>query len=67
MNLIGIGCDIEENKRFKNKSPENDEHFLKKIFTQDELNYCFSKKNYSENHQKLQKEVFDQNDQRLLK
>ena len=41
---ISIGCDIEENSRFENKSSE----FLNKIFTKKELEYCFKSKNYSQ-------------------
>ena len=44
-----IGCDIEENSRFEGKTLENDEKFLKRIFSEAELSYCFSKKNYHEN------------------
>ncbi|MCQ2743359.1 MAG: holo-ACP synthase [bacterium] len=40
---FSVGCDIEENKRFENKTIEKDKHFLEKIFTQNELKYCFSK------------------------
>ena len=41
-NYFALGIDIEENERFKNKTLENDEKFLRKIFTQQELEYCFS-------------------------
>lgn len=44
---FGIGVDIEKNKRFFNLSLENDEVFLKKIFDDEELRYCFSKSNPS--------------------
>lgn len=40
---MGIGVDIEEISRFEGKTLENDSHFLKNIFTQNELDYCFSK------------------------
>lgn len=39
---IAIGVDIEEVSRFKNKTLENDRHFLERIFTKNELEYCFS-------------------------
>lgn len=39
---ISIGVDIEEIPRFKNKTLENDRHFLESIFTKKELEYCFS-------------------------
>lgn len=45
---IAIGVDIEENSRFDGKSLGNDEKFLKKIFTEGELRYCFKSKNSSE-------------------
>lgn len=38
-----IGIDIEEIKRFSKLI--KDKAFLKKIFSQDELDYCLSKKN----------------------
>ena len=41
---ISIGTDIEEIERFKDKSRENDFHFLNKIFTEKELDYCFKDK-----------------------
>ena len=41
--LNSIGCDIEETGNFINKT--QDDRFLKKIFTDNELKYCFSKKN----------------------
>ena len=37
-----VGVDIEEISRFENKTLENDSHFLYKIYTQNELDYCFS-------------------------
>jgi holo-[acyl-carrier protein] synthase len=43
-----IGCDIEETSRFQGKTLENDEIFLRRIFSENELQYCFSKKNYHE-------------------
>lgn len=41
---LAIGTDIEEIERFKDKSLEQDEKFLRKIFTQKELAYCFKDK-----------------------
>jgi holo-[acyl-carrier protein] synthase len=41
MSKFGIGTDIEEISRFRNK--EKTEDFLKKIYTEKELEYCFSK------------------------
>ncbi|MBQ3102600.1 holo-ACP synthase [bacterium] len=40
---MNIGCDIEQVSRFKGKSREQDEKFLNRLFTQNELDYCFSK------------------------
>ena len=40
--MLGIGVDIEKIERFKNKTLENDAHFLKSIFTDAELEYSFS-------------------------
>ncbi len=39
-----IGIDIEEVKRFENKTIDNSSDFLKRIYTVKELEYCFSKK-----------------------
>ena len=38
------GVDIEDISRIEKKTLENDTHFLTKIYTQKELDYCFSKK-----------------------
>ena len=40
-NFISIGTDIESIDRFK----DIDDSFLNKIFTKNEIDYCFSKKN----------------------
>ncbi len=40
---FSIGTDIEEIARFKDKTLKNDKHFLSSIFTEKELEYCFSK------------------------
>ena len=44
MQNISIGCDIEENIRFENKSSE----FLNRIFTKNEQEYCLKSKNYAQ-------------------
>lgn len=44
MQNISIGCDIEENSRFENKSSE----FLDRIFTKNEQEYCLKSKNYAQ-------------------
>lgn len=38
-----IGVDIEDNSRFANKDRVKDSKFFEIIFTQSELDYCFSK------------------------
>ncbi len=43
--MLAIGVDIEDISRFKNKKPE----FLERIFTKQELDYCFKNK-YPERH-----------------
>ena len=42
---LGIGTDIENIERFKKLDRANDCLFLAKIFSMNELNYCFSKEN----------------------
>ncbi len=39
--MITIGIDIEDVSRFQNKTLEKDLNFLKRIFTDNELEYCF--------------------------
>ena len=46
-NNFAIGTDIEEIERFSNKSDVNDEVFLRKIFTTNEIKYCFKDKQYA--------------------
>ncbi|MCS7230270.1 MAG: holo-ACP synthase [Candidatus Kryptonium sp.] len=43
--IIGVGVDIVEIERFKNLTQRWGEHFLKKVFTQKEIDYCLSRKN----------------------
>ena len=43
-NHLGIGVDIENIDRFTGLDRTQDGSFLNKIFTQSELEYCFSKK-----------------------
>lgn len=43
--MISVGVDIEDISRFENKTLEQDSKFLFKIFTQKELDYCFSHSN----------------------
>ena len=42
--MLGVGIDIEEISRFRKYSLEKDGHFLKSIFSENELNYCYNKK-----------------------
>lgn len=42
--MIEIGVDIESIERFKKYSLENDSDFLRSIFSEKELEYCFSTK-----------------------
>lgn len=42
--MLSIGVDIEDISRFRDKNIE----FLKKIFTSNELDYCFKNKNYEQ-------------------
>jgi len=39
---ISVGVDVEENGRFSDLNMKNDAKFLEKIFTKNELEYCFS-------------------------
>lgn len=40
--MIAVGVDIEDISRFEGKTLEEDTHFLNKIYTKKELEYCFS-------------------------
>jgi holo-[acyl-carrier protein] synthase len=42
---LGIGVDIENISRFRKLDVDADSAFLEKVFTQNEADYCFSKKN----------------------
>ena len=42
---IGIGADIESIGRFRRLNYAENDNFLNKVFTKNELEYCFSKKN----------------------
>ena len=44
MKEIGIGTDIEDIKRFKKLSRIKNKVFLEKIYTNKQLDYCYSKK-----------------------
>ena len=43
---LGVGVDIEEIERFKKYDTKNNP-FVLRIFTKDEIEYCFSKKNFA--------------------
>jgi len=47
MKNLGVGTYIKDVSRLKDINPTNNEHFLKRIFTDSELDYCFSKSNLS--------------------
>ena len=44
-NNLGVGVDIESINRFEEVKLVKDEIFLNKIYTEEEIDYCFSKKN----------------------
>ena len=48
MSELSIGIDIEEVSRFENKSFENDIDFLNRIYTENELKYCYKSVNYAQ-------------------
>lgn len=41
---FGIGVDIEEICRFEKYAKSKDEHFLRRILTESEIEYCFKNK-----------------------
>ena len=43
-----IGVDIEQICRFEDKTREKNAHFLNRIYTEKELEYCFSDNNYAQ-------------------
>jgi len=43
--MISVGVDIEEISRFVSKTLEKDSAFLNRIFTKNELDYCFKNAN----------------------
>jgi holo-[acyl-carrier protein] synthase len=43
--IVGIGVDIEEINRFEDMEKANMNKFSEKIFTENEIEYCYSKKN----------------------
>ncbi|MFW5961896.1 MAG: holo-ACP synthase [bacterium] len=43
--ILGIGIDMVKNSRIKSLIDKYGEHFLKKIYTEAEIEYCQSKKN----------------------
>lgn len=47
--ILGIGIDIENIIRFQKLELSKNNRFLNKIFTEAELDYCFSKKNAASN------------------
>ena len=45
MDNLGIGTDIENIKRFEKYSKDKNNAFLRRIYSEREINYCFSHKN----------------------
>ena len=45
LNDFSIGIDIEEISKFQKMKYENKKNFYNKIFTENEIKYCLSKKN----------------------
>ena len=45
---LGIGVDIENVERFKNINKIKNRNFLHKVYTPNELEYCFSRNNFAE-------------------
>lgn len=43
--IIGLGTDIAENSRIESLLKRYNNRFLKRVFTQDEIEYCMNKKN----------------------
>ena len=43
--IIGVGIDIIEIDRIKKSVDDYGDHFLKKVFTEKELDYCLTKSN----------------------
>lgn len=42
--ILGIGIDMVKNRRIKNLMDKYGEHFLKKVYTEAEIEYCQNKK-----------------------
>lgn len=42
---IGIGTDVEEISRFEKYTGDKENEFVKKVYTQNEIEYCFKTKN----------------------
>jgi holo-[acyl-carrier protein] synthase len=49
MSIIGIGTDIVENARIKKMIEQHGEHFVERVFTAREIQYCTERKT-SEQH-----------------
>ena len=45
---LGLGIDISNIEKFKNKSFDENESFYRKIFSEKEIQYCLKFKNYYE-------------------
>lgn len=51
--IIGVGVDIVDIRRIDHLLQKFQDHFIKKIFTQNEAKYCLSKKNPSNYFSKM--------------
>lgn len=45
LNDVGIGVDIENVKRFEKYSKDKDDAFVKRVYSENEIKYCFKSKN----------------------
>ena len=48
INDISIGVDMEDVDRFQNLHLQKNKTFLHKVFTEQELKYCYNKKKYAQ-------------------
>ena len=46
MGILGLGTDIEECNRFKKYDLENEKKFLERVFTPQEIEYCYKSTNF---------------------
>lgn len=46
MSILGLGTDIEECNRFQKYDVNNDKKFLERVFTNQEIEYCYKSTNF---------------------